>query len=346
MMFQFAYPWSFALLAPAALAAWRMLRRSKGGGLLFTGLYILPHPPFTWRMRLLASAPFLYLAGLLLLIAALARPQTVHRRATRTTHAVAIQIVVDVSGSMEALDFSTRDRLRTRLDVVKELFAHFVRQRPDDLIGLIAFAGYPSTRAPLTADHAALLQILATLETPKPLLGPDGQPTNPEEALTAIGDALAVACARLQSAPNVKSRVILLLSDGESNFGLIPPDSAAQLARRLGFRIYSIGVGSTGLAPIKTRDRFGREVIGRAHVTLDEALLKRLAEITGGRYFNAQDARALADALAEVDRLEKTPVSREEFDETEEWFSLFLIPGLLAVALALICTTARGKDWI
>jgi Ca-activated chloride channel family protein len=345
-MFRFAHPFAFLLLLPAAAAAWRMLRRSREGGLLFTGLQVLPEPPFTWRLRLLAAAPAFFLAGLALLIAALARPQTVHRRITRTTEAIAIQMVVDVSGSMEALDFSTEDRLKTRLDVVKELFARFVERRPDDLIGLIAFAGYPATRAPLTTDHAALLQILATLETPRTILGADGQPTNPEEALTAIGDALAVACARLEMVRDVKSKIILLLSDGESNFGLIRPEAAAQLARRLGFRIYTIGIGSTGLAPVKVRDRLGREVIARAQVTLDEALLKRLAEETGGRYFNARSAKALEEALAEVDRLEKTPVSREEFDESQEWFAALLTPGLVFIALALALRAVRGHEWI
>ena len=342
-MFRFHHPLAFGLLLPLAVAAWRLCRRRPGTALLFTGLATLPAPPMTWRLRLMAALPACYLLGAALAIVALARPQQAHSRITRTTDAVAIQMAIDTSGSMEALDFSHDTTLRTRLDVVKQVFADFIRQRPDDLIGLIAFAGYPATRAPLTLDHDALLRILETVEVPQTRIGPDGQIANPEEMLTAIGDALAAACARLEAAA-VKSRIIVLLSDGESNFGAIKPMEAARAAQTLGIRVYAIGVGSSGLAPVRARDAQGRVVMARARVTLDETLLKRIAETTGGVYYNVRDPQALKQALAAIDQLEKTRVASATFTTADEWFAYFLTPGLLLIALAVSVKAGLGRD--
>lgn len=344
-MFRFAQPLAFLLLLPWLAAAWRLLRRGRRPAPIFTGLRILPDPPVTWRIRLAASAPFLFLAGLLLAIVALARPQHVLSRVTRTTDAVGIQMVLDTSGSMEALDFSTRDAMKTRLDVVKEVFADFIRQRPDDLIGLVAFAGYPSTRAPLTADHAALLKVLETVVVPPTVIGRDGQVANPEEMLTAIGDALATACARLEKV-EMKSRIVVLLSDGESNFGLIKPLDAVKAAKKLGIRIYAIGVGSTGLAPVKAIDQFGREVIAQAQFSLDENLLRQVADVTGGRYYYVRDPKALKQALGEIDKLEKTRVSSEVFTRADERFARFLAPGLLLLALGAFFRNGSGRELV
>jgi Ca-activated chloride channel family protein len=342
-MFRFAQPLAFLLLLPWLAAAWRLLRRSRRPALIFTGLRILPNPPVTWRIRLAAAAPFLFLAGLFLAIVALARPQHVLSRVTRTTDAIAIQMVLDTSGSMEALDFSTRTAYKTRLDVVKETFADFIRQRPDDLIGLVAFAGYPSTRAPLTPDHNALLKVLDTVEVPRTVIGKDGQVANPDEMLTAIGDALAAACARMEKV-EMKSRIIVLLSDGESNFGIIKPLDAVKAARRLGIRVYSIGVGSTGMAPVKARDMAGREVIAQAMVTLDENLLRQVAEVTGGRYFNVRDPQTLKQAFEDIDKLEKTRVSSEVFTQATERFPLALAPALVLLALGALFRSGSGRE--
>jgi Ca-activated chloride channel family protein len=344
-MFRFLQPLAFLLLIPWALASWRLLRRSKGRALIFTGLRILPKPPVTWRIRLGALSPFLFLAGVLLGIIALARPQHVLSRVTRTTDAVAIQMVLDTSGSMEALDFSTDTQFKTRLDVVKEVFSDFIRQRPDDLIGLVAFAGYPSTRAPLTADHDALQLVLKTVEVPKTIIGRDGQVANPDEMLTAIGDALGTACARLEKT-ELKSKLIVLLSDGESNFGLIKPLDAVKAAKKLGIRIYVIGVGTTGIAPIKARDEMGREFIARTEVSLDENLLRKIAEGTGGLYYNVRDPKGLQQAMSTIDKLEKTKVSSETYSQADELFHRLLIPGLALLALALAARAWGGRELV
>ena len=237
---------------------------------------------------------------------------------------------------MEALDLSPRTptgvKFRTRLDVVKEAFADFIARRPDDLIGLVTFGGYAVTRAPLTTDHEALRHVLEGVEIPKQSFDREGRLLNQEELLTAIGDALTTALARLKTS-EPRSRIVVLLSDGESNTGLISPDQAVQAARTLGIRIYTIGVGTTGVAPFRGRDAFGREQIFRLEVTLDEALLRRVADATNARYFNVRDARGLEDAMGEIDTLEKTRVERDVYHHYNERFPWLLWPALVLILL-------------
>lgn len=335
MMFKFTFatPAFFLLLLPWLAAAWAVYRAQKRqAALLFAAGSRLPARPATWRTRLLPVIPALFLAGLFLGIVALARPQKYLARVIHHTDAIAIQMVVDCSGSMEALDFSTRDEIKTRLDVVKETFAGFIGGRPDDLIGLITFGGYATSRAPLTIDHAALLHILKGVEVPRNIFDKGGQIMNREEMLTAIGDALATGCNRLGTATNVKSRIMVLLSDGESNTGVVKPDEAAGVAKALKIKVYTIGVGTTGIAPFMARDMFGRQVIQRAEVRLDEDLLRRIADTTGGQYFNVKDPKGLARALADIDRLEKTRIDKSEYTQFNELFAMFLVPGLLLLA--------------
>jgi len=342
-MIRLAVPQAMLLAVPLAASAWAMLARRRRLGFLFAPAARLGGSRPTLRTALLGAAPWAILAGLALLIAALARPQRVDSRTVRQTEAIALQMVVDVSGSMEALDFSTRGAERTRLDVVKDTFVEFISKRPGDLIGLVTFGGYAASRVPLTIDHRALRHVLAGVEIPKPSLDRDGRIANQEELLTAIGDALATACARLEGS-NIKSRVVVLLSDGESNTGLIKPDEAVQAAKALGIKVYTIGVGSNGQAPFRTRDVFGREVIRYGEVRIDEALLRRIAETTGGQYFNVRDPRGLERALTDIDLLERTPIRQEIYDRYAEWFPRFLWPGLLALALGVFLNLGiRGE---
>lgn len=329
-MFRFADPYFFLLVPPLIVAAWQIYRAQKRqSAVLFAAAGRLPARPATWRTRLLPIIPALFIAGLLSGIIALARPQTYLARVTRHTDAIAIQMVVDCSGSMEALDFATRDVLKTRLDVVKETFASFIERRPDDLIGLVTFGGYATSRAPLTIDHAALLHILKGVEIPKNVFDTEGRIMNQEEMMTAIGDALATGCNRLAMATNVKSRIMVLLSDGESNTGAVKPEEAARAAKALKIRVYTIGVGTTGVAPFLTRDMFGRQVVRQAEVRLDEDLLRRIGDTTGGQYFNVKDPKGLARALESINRLEKTRIDQSEYTQFNELFALFLVPGLV-----------------
>ena len=345
-MFRFAYPYAFLLILPLAAGAWQVYRRRVRQALLFSPTGRLPRHGTTLRTAAARFLPALMMTGILLCIVALARPQTVLSKVRRTADAIAIEMAVDVSGSMEALDLSVESaagtRLRTRLQAVKDAFTDFVGKRPDDLIGLVSFGGYASTRAPLTGDHAALLHVLEGVEIPKPEQGSDGLVANREELLTAIGDALATACARLEPA-DLKSKIIVLLSDGDSNTGIIKPEQAAEAARKLGIKVYTIGVGSNGRAPFKTRDMFGREVVQWAEVTLDEALLNKIATTTGGHYFNVRDPRGLEAAMQEINSLEKTEVDRSEYQQYEEWFIRVLFPGLALVALGAGLNTLAAR---
>ena len=344
-MLQLGSPFYLFLALPLAVAAWFVYRRRVRQALIFSAIRRLPTAHATWRTRLRPLAPLLYLTGILLAIIALARPQTVFSRSLRHSDAIAVQMVVDCSGSMQALDFDTVNYKRTRLDVVKETFAKFVAQRPGDLVGLVTFGGYASSRVPLTLDHDALLHSLQGVETAREVYDANGQLVNQEEMLTAIGDALATACARLEKA-DVKSKIVVLLTDGESNTGIIKPEEAAKAAKTLGVKVYTIGVGTTGAAPFLTRDVFGRPAIGQAQVRIDEDLLRSIAKTTNGQYFNVTDPKGLGKVMETIDKLEKTTINTELYNKYEEHFLNFLIPGLALLFLGAVVNAWLGRNVI
>jgi Ca-activated chloride channel family protein len=336
-------PYYLLLFLALAAAGWFVLRRRVRQALLFSAFQRLPEKRQTWRTRLLPVAPLLILTGLVLLIIALARPQSIFSRTLRTSDAIAIQMVVDCSGSMQALDFATADKQRTRLDVVKETFGKFVQQRPGDLIGLVTFGGFASSRVPLTLDHSALLHSLKGVEIAREQFSKEGQLLNQEEMLTAIGDALATGCNRLDEA-GVKSKIMVLLSDGESNTGIIKPEEAAKAAKTMGIKIYTIGVGTTGHAPFLARDMFGRQTVVNAEVRLDEEQLRSIATTTGGKYFNVTDAKGLDQTMAAISKLEKTTINTELFNKYDEHFPAFLIAGLSLLVLGAVINAWLGKN--
>ncbi|MCL1920619.1 MAG: VWA domain-containing protein [Kiritimatiellaeota bacterium] len=335
-MFNFATPLAFLLLLPWAVAAWRLYRAGRKSGVLFAPAARLPQRTAGWRVAVARALPALFLLGALMMIVAAARPRTTLARERRSVNAIAIEMVVDVSGSMDALDFAPRGRLEpTRLDVIKEMFAQFVDARPDDLIGLVTFATYASTRAPLTADHRLLRHVLRGVAIPKV----------PGEDRTAIGDGLATALARLVDA-EPKTRIVVLLTDGENNDGITSPDQAAEAAAKLGVRVYVIGVGTEGQVPAKGRDRFGREGIGLMEVAFNEPQLKSIASVTGGRYFNVRDERGLKSALEEISKLETTKIERQVYERYNEHFVNYLLLGAALIALALTLHMALTRRLI
>ncbi len=336
-MFAFATPLAFLLLLPWAAAAWRLYRQGRRAGVLFAPASRLPVKTAGWRVAIARVLPAVFLLGTLLMIVAAARPRTALTREHRSVNAIAIEMVVDVSGSMEALDLTPPGQpYQTRLDVVKELFAKFVEARPDDLIGLVTFGGYASTRAPLTADHRALVHVLKGVEIPRAQTDAQGRPVDQEETLTAIGDGLATGVARLVDA-EPKTRIIILLSDGESNTGIITPEQAADAAAKLGIRIYAIGVGSNARAPVRARDMFGRQTIAYADVSFDETQLKSIAAKTNGRYFGVRDNDGLKRALDEINTLETTRIDRQVYERYDEYFIRFLLWGAALAAFAITC---------
>jgi Ca-activated chloride channel family protein len=334
-MFSFATPLAFLLLLPWAAAAWRLYRTGRRAGVLFAPASRLPARTAGWRVGVARVLPALFLLASLLLIIAAARPRSTLARERRSVNAIAIGMVVDVSGSMEALDLTPAGKpYQTRLDVVKDMFSKFVEARPDDLIGLVTFGGYASTRAPLTADHRALIHVLKGVEIPRAQADAQGRPVDQEETLTAVGDGLATGVARLTDA-EPKTRIAILLSDGESNTGIISPDQAAEAAAKVGIRVYVIGVGSNSRAPVRARDMFGRETIAYADVSFDETQLKAIASKTSGRYFSVRDNDGLKSALEEINTLETTKIDRQVYERYDEYFVGFLLWGAALAALAI-----------
>ena len=343
----FANPWFLLLGLPLAFAAWRLLRRGRKSGIRFSAVGRLPANAAGWRAKVAAASPFLLLAGLALLVVAVARPRSPLARESKSVDAIAIAMTVDVSGSMDALDLTPPgerpSRETTRLAVVKKLFAEFVSKRPDDLIGLVTFGGYAATRSPLTADHEALLNVLKGVQIPSIALDAEGRVISREEQWTAIGDGLATALARLKDA-KPKSKIVILLSDGVSNTGAVEPDEAAAAAAKMGVKVYSIGVGTKARrTPIIGRDLFGRETVQYADMTFDEKQLKSIAKKTGGTYFPVNDRKSLQAALDEIDKLETTELEAMAYDRWEEHFVAFLLAGALMVFFAVSLSMAATR---
>lgn len=344
----FASPWMFALFLPLAFASWKLLRRGRKAGIRFSGFGRLPTDSTVGlRARIAGASPFVLIAALSLLILAAARPRTPLAHEKKSVDAIAIAMTVDVSGSMDALDLTPKgerfSRETTRLAVVKKLFAEFVKSRPDDLIGLVTFGGYAATRSPLTADHQALLNVLKGVEIPSTSYDAQGNAISTDEAMTAVGDGLATALARLKDAAP-KSKIVILLSDGVSNTGAVEPDEAADAAAKMGVKVYAIGVGTRARnTPIFGRDIFGRTSVMHADMTFDEKQLKSIAAKTGGTYFRVDDRDSLKKALDEIDQLETTRIEADAYDRWDEHFPLFLFVGALLALVAVTLSMAAAR---
>lgn len=341
------------LLIPVIGLGLRSLRRDRRAAVLYSNVELLRGLPVTMAQVWKRCLPWLRMSGMTLVVLALARPQSGREEFRIRTEGIAIQMCIDRSGSMQALDFRVDGERMNRLAAVKRVFRQFVAGegafdgRPDDLIGLVVFGGFADAKCPPTLDHGALLEVLDDVEIAKPITDSQGRVINErlwqEEQATAIGDAIAVAVDRLKDLPS-KSRVIVLLSDGENTAGVVDPEEAAEAAAAFGIRIYTIGVGSTGMAPFPVVDPFGRKVLRGQPVRLDEETLEMLAQKTGGRYFNAKNTEALAEVYAEVDQLEKTETEGRLYTEYREVFQWLLLPGIACILtqIALSATRFRG----
>lgn len=348
-----AEPLWLLMTVPLLLATVIAMRGERRGAVLYSSVRLLESLPVTLAQRVKRLLPWLRFSGMLLVIVALARPQLGLKDFQIQTEGISIVMCIDRSGSMQALDFQLNGNRVDRLEAVKAVFHDFVAGnghlpgRADDQIGLVSFGGFAEAKAPLTLDHGALLDVLETVEIAQPVYDRVGNVINlrflDEERATAIGDAVALAVERLRDS-QAKSKVIILLSDGENTAGAIEPEDAAKAAESFGIKIYSIGVGTTGMAPFKMMDPFGREQLVRQPVHLDEASLKLLADTTHGRYFNAKDTNALEDVYHDIDRLEKTQLEGRLYTEYRELFQWWLLPGLglIVTELTLRCTRFRS----
>jgi Ca-activated chloride channel family protein len=252
---------------------------------------------------------------------------------------------------MSAIDFTLNQQPAHRLAVVKQTLQDFIQGtgtlagRTDDMIGLLAFGGYVDALCPLTLDHATLLEMLDQIQLPIQSEREARQADMPllaEEGATAIGDALAIAAERLRET-NAKSKVILFLSDGEQTFGVLSPMEGAEIAKTFGIKIYTIGIGSNGEAPYLITDGFGRRRTVTYQVSIDETMLKNIAELTGGSYFNARNTKALEEIYAEIDQLEKTTHEGRTYTQYSEYFRYPLLTGFGFVTLYAVCICTRFR---
>lgn len=325
----FAFPWAFLLCVPWAWVCWRLMRRARTHGVVFAAASVRfgAQKP-TWRQWACRGLPCVVAVGLGAMIVAAAGPRTQLAREVQAADALAVMMAVDISGSMRALDLSDGRNDATRLDVVKRVFRDFMTARPDDLIGLVTFGGYASVRSPLTADHRALLHTLEGVEIP----GEHDRFATEDELMTAIGDGLSVCLLRLKAA-EPKTKIVILLSDGESNAGAVTPTEAAEAAKALGVRVYTIGAGSTGIAKVRVPDGRGHEQLVDVRTVLDEATLKAIAESTGGDYANCRSREQLEAFLAHVAALETTRVERQIFTRYRSHARPWLLAGLALTLL-------------
>lgn len=281
--------------------------------------------PRTWRQRM---RPVLFVSriiALILLIGALARPQSTSRGESVSTEGIDIVLATDISGSMLAEDFRPN-----RVEAAKRVAGDFIEGRPNDRIGLVIFAGESFTQCPLTLDHAVVKNLLLQVKTG---MVEDG---------TAIGMGLATAVTRLKDS-KAKSRVIILLTDGVNNRGSIDPLTAAGIAQSFGIRVYTIGVGTMGMAPYPVQTTFGMQY-QNVPVEIDEALLQKIADQTGGKYFRATDNQKLKAIYAEIDRLEKTKIEVTQFRRhKEEFYTAALFGGLFLLMELFLSQTVFRK---
>lgn len=281
------------------------------------------------RSRAGVLLPYVRLPALALLIVALARPQASHASTSVKASGVDIMLALDVSGSMGALDLTLGGKPADRLSVVKSVVARFIEQRPNDRIGMIAFAGAPYLVSPLTLDHDWLHRNLARVE-----LGTieDG---------TAIGSALSSAVNRLRPS-NAKTKLVVLLTDGVNNSGAVQPSLAADAAAALGIKVYTIGVGSRGQALTPVVDEAGHKQMVMMDSDVDEKTLSDIATKTGGAFFRATDTASLERIYARIDAMEKTTREVNHYEHREEKLAWALVPGLALLGLELLL----GATWL
>lgn len=274
--------------------------------------------PRTLRYYLRHVPIVLRLLAIVAMVIALARPVVVHHESETTTKGVDIVLAMDISGSMLARDFTP-----DRLSASKRLATEFVAERTGDRLSVVAFAGEAFTQCPLTADQAAVGTMLSRLRSG---VVEDG---------TAIGNGLATAINRLRES-GAKSKVVVLLTDGVNNRGQISPIMAAEIARDLGIKVYTIGVGSRDKAPMPAIDPFGNQTFVMADVEIDEELLRNIASTTSGHYFRANDNEALRNIYQQINELEKSEVQVTHYTSYDELFGRWLLLALLLLALEFI----------
>jgi Ca-activated chloride channel family protein len=322
-MFAFKDPGYFWLLALIPLVLLIAIRWRNEASFTFSSEELLAGIKPTFRLRLARSLVIFRAAALALAIFAIARPQTILEGTKTISEGVDIVLTLDTSTSMLAEDFRIGATRVNRFDIVKEVVKEFIQKRVDDRIALVAFAARAYTVCPLSTDYSWLNENL------------DRVKVGMIEDATAVGSAIASSVNRLRTS-KTKSKVIILLTDGVSNAGTISPLVAAEAAKALRIKIYTIGVGTKGLSPYPLKDQFGRTVYKNIPIEMDEDSLKKIADMTGGKYFLASDTESLRKIYDEINRLEKSNIEHFGYTEYSELFYRFLAPALVILLLEML----------
>ncbi len=316
---KFAYPWVllFLLIVPILIIIYIFRRQTMRPS------YQLPTLPYsqviktTFRLKFFHSMFVLRVLAISLLIIVISRPQSSSSKKNVNVEGIDIVIALDISSSMLAEDFRPN-----RIEAAKDVAKTFIEGRKQDRMGMVCFGGETFTQCPLTSDHRVLINLLKDIKSG---IIEDG---------TAIGDGLGTAVNRLRES-KAKSKVIILLTDGMNNTGFVDPQSAADMAKEFGIRVYTIGVGTLGEAPYPVQTPFGIQY-QRVEVEIDEPVLKQIAEQTNGKYFRATNKNKLIQIYQEIDKLEKTIIEVSSFTKKTEESIPFLLFALAFIILELI----------
>ncbi|MDA3893003.1 MAG: VWA domain-containing protein [Salinivirgaceae bacterium] len=313
----------YFLLLLVPMLAWYVWKQSSmQASLRLSSIQGFAQMPQTYKYYLRHLPVVLRSVAFALLVTALARPQSTDNWSNTSTEGIEIVMAIDISGSMLAEDFKPN-----RLEAAKEDAIRFISGRPNDKIGLVVFSGESFTQCPLTTDHAVLINLIKDVQQG---MIEDG---------TAIGLGLANAVSRMKESTS-KSRVVILMTDGVNNQGEIPPLTAAEIAKTLGIRVYTIGVGSMGKAPYPVTDMFGRKRYQQMDVEIDEEVLTQIAHLTDGKYFRAENNERLEQVYEEIDKLEKSKIEVKEYSKkNEEYFVLVFLGVVLLMGEVLLRQT-------
>jgi Ca-activated chloride channel family protein len=318
-MFRFEYPYVFLLLALIPLLVYiRRRRRRSERSVAYSSFRLFEGAGLEASAVKRYARTALRSAVLVLLVLALARPQTGRSESVIESEGVDILLVLDISGSMQAQDFKPKNRLEAAKEVVRE----FISKRPNDRIGLVAFAAQAITQCPVTLDHHVLARLVQEVDIG---MLEDG---------TAIGVALATACNRLKNS-EAKNRVVVLLTDGQNNAGSVDPPTAAKVARSLGIKVYTIGVGTRGVVPMPVDDPLLGKRVVPMQVDIDTETLKDIADITKGKFFLATDSEELKEIYNKIDELEKTKIESKSFMNYTDHFAWFALPALFLLMIEM-----------
>jgi Ca-activated chloride channel family protein len=330
-MIHFLQPEWFWLLALLPLVLiWRG-RRGPVAAVEYPNVDLARKVSRDTRSRFGRVTRFLPIAAGALMIVGLARPQIVHGRTEVQASGIDIMLAIDISGSMQALDFKLNGVPTNRIDVVKSVVSKFIDARPNDRIGIIAFAGAPYLVSPPTLDHDWLQQNLDRVKVAGDIGVEDG---------TAIGSAIASGVNRLRDLPS-KSKVIVLLTDGANNMGKISPMAAAEAAKAMGVKVYTIGAGADGEIPEPVKDADGNTQIVMTKSDVDIDLLQKIADETSGHFYRATDTDSLTNIYSQINNLEKTTETLHRYETAHEAFGWALIPALALLGIGTLLEQTR-----